>query len=144
MGTMSSSNTITKNLPSCIRKLCRIGPDALKPSFVNNRWRGPAVKPRQAARIRKMAIIHGTYGTFDFETGEGWDAAWDKGGKIGSLRRPKETKRERTRESRAVKIETLMEGMDQKIEQYRQTVEERKPPPGIENFIKKIKAKRKK
>lgn len=131
-------------MPSCIRKLCKFGEEALKPQFVNERWRPPAVKARQAARIRKVALIEGTYGSFDFETGRGWDPAWDKPGKIGRLQRPKETKRERTRESRALKIENLMENMDTKVEQYREELEKRKPPEGIESYLKKLSAKKRK
>lgn len=94
----------------------------------------------------------------------GWDPLWDhaakakaveiknnssgdimmenKGGNYGGiqltlLRPPKETKRQRNREARAQKIEKLMEGMDQRIEEFRLEKEAKKPPPGIEEEFKK-------
>lgn len=93
---------------------------------------------RKAAVIRKDAIKDGTYGAFDPETGRGWDPMWDTAGKIKSLRLPKETKRERTREGRASKIESLLEQADDRIETYRLEKEALKPEPGILNLIKKM------
>ncbi|KAL7543310.1 hypothetical protein ACHAXR_012619 [Thalassiosira sp. AJA248-18] len=57
-------------------------------------------------------------------------------GGIQSLRAPKETKRERTRESRAQKIENLLAQADDKIEEYRLELEEKKPKEGIEEEFK--------
>ena len=57
-------------------------------------------------------------------------------GAIQSIRPPKETKRERTRESRAQKIEKLLEVADEKIEEYRLELESQKPKPGIEEEFK--------
>jgi hypothetical protein len=66
----------------------------------------------------------------------------NKGGNYGGiqltlLRPPKDTKRQRTREARALKIEKLVEGMDQRIEEFRLEKEAKKPPPGIEEEFKK-------
>jgi hypothetical protein len=58
-------------------------------------------------------------------------------GSIQSIRPPKETKRERTRESRAQKIESLLEQADEKIEEYRLEKEANKPKPGIEEEFKR-------
>ena len=160
------SSTVAKNLPSSIRKLCKFGVEALKPQFVNNKWRPAAVNQRKAARIRKTAVVEGTYGHFDKETGIGWDPSWDKdqwkfnkssndekkpfldgaaatGNNIGRLQPPKETKRQRTRETRAVKIETLLEGMDERIERYREELKNKKPPGGIVNDFKRLSGRRK-
>mmetsp|Transcript_1265 Transcript_1265/g.1747 ORF Transcript_1265/g.1747 Transcript_1265/m.1747 type:complete len:163 (-) Transcript_1265:76-564(-) len=57
-------------------------------------------------------------------------------GAIQSIRPPKETKRERTREARAQKIENLLKGADDKIEEYRKELEANKPKPGIEEEFK--------
>eukprot|EP00567_Pseudictyota_dubia_P013357 CAMPEP_0197444262 /NCGR_PEP_ID=MMETSP1175-20131217/9794_1 /TAXON_ID=1003142 /ORGANISM="Triceratium dubium, Strain CCMP147" /LENGTH=142 /DNA_ID=CAMNT_0042975025 /DNA_START=184 /DNA_END=612 /DNA_ORIENTATION=+ len=121
-----------------IRMLQRHGEQAFKSQFVNERWRSPLVSLRVANTIRKHAIKEGTYGSFDPETGKGWDHMWDKPGKIKSIRLPKETKRERTREARALKIESLLEQADEKIEKYRLEKEAQKPEGGILNLIKKI------
>jgi len=134
---MSSAKAV-QAVTGSVRKLCLNGGEALKPQFVNQKWRKPALSARQAARIRKTALIDGTYGSFDKETGMGWDPVWDKPGKIGRIQRPKESKRERTREMRAQRIEALMEGMDMKVEQHREELGKRKPTPGIETYIKQV------
>lgn len=43
------------------------------------------VTPRKANAIRKEAIIDGTYGSFDRETGIGRCAKWDKPNIFGNL-----------------------------------------------------------
>ncbi|KAL7492817.1 hypothetical protein ACHAWT_007919 [Skeletonema menzelii] len=58
-------------------------------------------------------------------------------GAIQSIRPPKETKRERTRETRAQKIESLLKDADNKIEEYRLEKEASKPKPGIEEEFKR-------
>mmetsp|Transcript_7152 Transcript_7152/g.12831 ORF Transcript_7152/g.12831 Transcript_7152/m.12831 type:complete len:144 (-) Transcript_7152:136-567(-) len=129
------SGTAKAALPpmrTALRKLCLHGEEALKPQFVNNQWRSSMLSKRVAAKVRKQAILDSTYGTFDATTGRGWDASWDKPGKIASIRPFKETKRERTREVRATKIEGLMEQMEQKIENYRSEIEAKKPIKNME------------
>lgn len=149
---------------SAIKKLCQHGVQALRPQKVNDKWRKSAVSPRVAADLRKLAVRSGTYGNFDKETGIGWDPAWDaptannfattinnnnsddildtilltgsNPGKIASIRPPKETKRQRSRESRAQKIEALVAQADQKIEEYRLELESKKPDTGIETEFK--------
>ena len=152
---------------SALRQLCTHGIEALRPQKVNNKWRKPAISPRVAADLRKASIRAGTYGSFDADTGIGWDPLWDapkakpiplitnnntngeeevqyanKGGNYGGiqltlLRPPKDTKRQRTREARAQKIEALVEKMDEKIEEFRLEKESKKPPPGIEEEFKR-------
>ncbi len=150
---------------SALRKLCQQGVEALRPQKVNEKWRRPAISRRVAGDLRKAAIRAGTYGKFDAETGVGWDPAWDaperrhplldaaapdasndvldsillktNKGAIQSIRPPKETKRERTREARAQKIENLLKGADEKIEEYRKELEAKKPKPGIEEEFKR-------
>ncbi len=58
-------------------------------------------------------------------------------GAIESIRPPKEHKRDRTRESRAQKIEALVAQADEKIEEYRIEQEGKKPKPGIEEEFKR-------
>uniref|UniRef100_A0A7S4KCW7 Large ribosomal subunit protein mL59 domain-containing protein n=1 Tax=Odontella aurita TaxID=265563 RepID=A0A7S4KCW7_9STRA len=123
---------------AAIRMLIRHGEQALRPQFVNEKWRRPLISMRKAAVIRKGAIKDGTYGSFDPENGKGWNPMWDTPRKITSLRLPKETKRERTREARASKIESLLEQADDRIETYRLEKEALKPEPGVLNLIKKM------
>ena len=136
---------------SALRKLCQHGIEALRPQRVNDRWRSPMVSKRVAADLRKAAIRSGTYGTFDAETGIGWDPIWDSPqrsgvnailgsnqSKIHSMRPPKEHKHDRTREARAQKIEALLAQADDKIEEFRLEIEAKKPKPGIEEVFKKM------
>ena len=132
------------------------------------KWHRPLVSKRVANTLRKKAIRNGTYGTFDADTGIGWEAAWDQPSPLlnnnmndinssntnsstntnNEANREKipwreiipykETKRERTRETRAQKIEDLLQTADDKIYEHRKIVQERKPLPGIENTIKQM------
>jgi hypothetical protein len=118
------------------------------PTSSRQRWKGPIVSRRVAKDLRKKAIREGTYGTYDALEGIGWDEAWDVGlfkdnssvGKINwmEVRGFKETKRERTRESRAKRIEALLDGADDKIMQFRQKKRDDKPEGGISNVIKQM------
>ena len=65
------------NMRSALRQLCRHGIEALRPQKVNDRWRKPVISKRVAADLRKLALKSGTYGSFDVETGLGWDPTWD-------------------------------------------------------------------
>ena len=142
---------------SALKKLHQMGAAALQPQPVvdetspRTKWTRPVVSRRMAKDLRKQAIKEGTYGSFDINTGKGWDSSWDLGlyGKrseniqhaVGNInwmeiRGYKETKRERTRESRAKKIESLLEVADEKIVEFRQKNRENKPEGGIENIIK--------
>lgn len=162
---------------SALRQLCRHGIEALRPQKKNAKWRPPVISKRVAADLRKISIRNGTYGTFDIETGIGWDPTWDapkkkvsktdlllasinnnntaeegtdmavaddvlmmgsNQGGIQSIRPPKGHKRERTRESRAQKIENLLAQADEKIEEYRLEKESKKPKPGIAEEFKRI------
>eukprot|EP00557_Chaetoceros_sp_GSL56_P002150 CAMPEP_0176500220 /NCGR_PEP_ID=MMETSP0200_2-20121128/13398_1 /TAXON_ID=947934 /ORGANISM="Chaetoceros sp., Strain GSL56" /LENGTH=180 /DNA_ID=CAMNT_0017898799 /DNA_START=122 /DNA_END=661 /DNA_ORIENTATION=- len=121
------------------------------------KWKRPVVSRRIANDLRKAAIRTGTYGTYNPEIGVGWDKAWDEGlfgsgsgsngetqvvngGKINwmEIRGFKESKRERTRESRAQRIEALLNVADEKIVEYRQSRRDNKPEVGIENVIKRM------
>jgi hypothetical protein len=96
--------------------------------------------------MRKQAVRDGTYGTFDTETGAGWDSAWDlqlaKDSPEGSGRYRqgvhKKFSRVRSREMRAQKIEKNMEGMDQRMEDYYAEKAKRKPAKTFENVYKKL------
>jgi hypothetical protein len=50
---------------------------ALSSYDVRRCWHKPKVSRRKAHVLRKHAIRTGSYGTFDPETGTGWDASWD-------------------------------------------------------------------
>jgi hypothetical protein len=131
---------------SALRHLEKSGAEALLPRKQpdSKNWYKPRISKRVAADLRKKAIREGTFGSFDSTTYTGWDPKWDVmnvgGGGINwmQIRRPKETKRERIREARAVKIENLLAQADQKIADYKIERKEKKPEPGIVNTIKKM------
>jgi hypothetical protein len=96
----------------------------------------PLVSNRKANVLRKQAIVNNTYGTFDIETGIGWDSEWDKQiqynksseiiknnmisqSGVGRIRvlKPKLSKHYRTRDDRVKQIEQKLIGMDERIEQ---------------------------
>ena len=152
------SATTKIKIPAALRVLNKYGADALKPTRVidelpskRQRWHSPMVSKRVANTLRKKAIRNGTYGTYDATTGIGWDKSWDineKGNHTNDfnsdrlpwmdIRPYKETKRERTREARAKKIEDLVTVADEKILEYRLAEKAKKPPPGVESRLKKL------
>lgn len=140
------------------KQIWRYGIEAMKPQYIetpNGRhrkgyWQGPKVTKRVASDIRKDSIRNGTYGSFNYETLEGWDRAWDlellkaKSRGQGRMRItvPKLKKAHRTREERAQKIERALEGMDERISQLWEDRIKSKPPDTIENRYKKALRKR--
>ena len=130
-----------KGMRSAAKWLCRVGEEALKPQRVMDSWRKPRVSKRVAGVLRKQAIKEGTFGSFDVETGKGWDPKWDSLRQTGTmqLRPPKLTARQRTREQRASKIEKLMEDMDEKIDaHYKKKRESRTKERSFENWYKDL------
>ena len=136
---------------SALRKLADRGVEALKPQRIMKSedqviWHGPAISNRVAAVLRKTSIKEGTYGSFDAQKLRGWDPQWDidleiaKPGGRGRIRLavPKKAKRERTRELRARKIETNLEGMDEQIEKFYVEKQSKKPAKTFENYYKKL------
>jgi hypothetical protein len=121
-------NKISKP-PRALRMLNKYGAEALKPSFEGGRYRGPMVKPRVAAMVRKRAIIDGTMGSFNEEKG-GWLEEWDRVRKVTIPRSPKGHIRDRTRQNRADKITRAMEGMPKKLADHKDDVESRRPERG--------------
>lgn len=156
----STSSSITKTLvprfQSAVRKLQQNGVDALKPAMIvtesnpalieRRLWRKPDISKRKAAILRKQAIIDKTYGDFDATTGSGWDSKWDielestKKHGMGRIRvsTPKLTKRFRTREERATKIEMKMEGMAERIEEIYVARQNAKPQKSFELTYKEM------
>mmetsp|Transcript_9669 Transcript_9669/g.16140 ORF Transcript_9669/g.16140 Transcript_9669/m.16140 type:complete len:156 (-) Transcript_9669:149-616(-) len=141
---------------SALRHLCLHGGDALKAHRVSpessssTKWRRPLVSKRVAADLRKKAIREGTYGSFNAQTGVGWDPQWDRKNNNTSsssssmpgsmhLRKPtKPNQQLRNREERAQRIETLLEGMDDKIENYYVEKQENKPVKNFEHIFKNL------
>ena len=126
---------------AALRNLCEKGAEALKPQKIlrppvqieshiaqpaKQIWRSPIVSKRVANSIRKKALWDGTYGSFDTETGAGWDPSWDlllkssqyKVSRYGGILPPKKTSRERSREERAQVLEEQLESRLEKIEEY--------------------------
>ena len=131
---------------AALRHLQKYGAEALLPHKQpdSKNWYKPKISNRVAADLRKKATREGTFGSFDSTTLIGWDSKWDVKNQGGEsinwmqVRRPKETKRERVREARALKIENLLAQADQKIADYKIDRKEKKPEPGIVNTIKKM------
>lgn len=135
-----------------IRMLSQFGAEALKSSVVKGRYVkrnqnekiskyisyiAPKVNQRWQNRLRKIAIIDGTYGSFTPMVG-GWDPKWDKHNKIAIMRPHKEHKRARTRPERAAKITKAMQDMPDKIIKYRQETADRRPKRGIDRTLKRL------
>lgn len=124
---------------AALRHLCAHGEQALKQQKTGDRWRKALVSKRVAADLRKKALINGTYGAFNTETGVGWDPKWDKNGRMPNLRKPTGDGRAlESREKRAVKIENKMADMPQQIEDHRNMLKGRKPEPSFENYYKRL------
>lgn len=135
-----------------MRKLSKHGLDALRPSVrideeADKRiWAPPPISNRLANGLRKQTIKDGTYGSFDSETGIGWDPQWDvelakakpRGSGRYRQRVPKNPSRVRNREQRAQRIEQKMEGMDERMEEYLAEKNSRKPEKTFENLYKKL------
>mmetsp|Transcript_47294 Transcript_47294/g.52885 ORF Transcript_47294/g.52885 Transcript_47294/m.52885 type:complete len:171 (+) Transcript_47294:81-593(+) len=135
---------------AAVRHLCQHGENALKAQKVvqkattsfNNYvakpsrevWKRPLISKRVANVVRKQSIQDGTYGTFNAMTGIGWDKSWDyllfsnryEVSRFGGMKPSKQTKRARTREDRALKLENELESVDSVIEQYYTDREESK------------------
>lgn len=153
--TTKITKSILQNPPilGALKKLYTKGAAALLPekivdeTSIRQRWKKPIVSRRIANDLRKKSMKEGTYGSYDPVIGVGWDPAWDQGlfgGKnVGNVnwmevRGFKDSKRERTRESRALRIEGLLDGADDKIAEYRLKQKENKPEGGIEHIIKRM------
>ena len=134
---------------SVVRKLAQHGSAALQPQVLVNDaqqrvFLAPMISKRVANTLRKQAIRDGTFGSFDGYTGIGWDPQWDvdvavrktQGQGRHRVQPPKKSKRERTRESRAEKIEEKMEGMDERLEEVWATRHANKPSNTFENRYK--------
>jgi Mitochondrial ribosomal protein mL59 len=135
---------------SALQKLSQHGAEALKPQLIVNDtdriWKAPLISNRIANVLRKQALNDGTFGTFNTETRIGWDPSWDievaKGKPRGQgryqMKVPKKSKRERTREKRASKIETNMEGMDERMEALWADRQTKKPKKDFETKYKSM------
>jgi hypothetical protein len=110
-------------------------------------WHPPKLSGRKIAVLRKRAKREGTYGSFDAETGKGWDPAWDielavakprGAGRLMALRPSKKTERQRTREERARRIEEKLVGMDERIEELHAERIRSKPVQTFESKYKEM------
>ena len=134
---------------SSVRKLAQHGAEALQPRmFINEAeqrvFEAPRVSRRKANVLRKEAIRNGTFGSFDKSKGIGWDPQWDVTLAIAKtaghgrhrVQPPKKSKRQRTREARALRIEEKMEGMDERMAELWATRQANKPAKTTENKYK--------
>lgn len=124
-----------------LEKLARHGVEALRPRVEQGRWLRPMVSRRQAADVRKAAVVNGTYGKFSAEGG-GWDPSWDSPPKPWIMKPPKLHKRERNREDRISKIDEALKGQDDRYLQILKERHARKEPATHENLLKKVTARR--
>jgi len=155
---------VKKEMRSAVRHLIKNGVEALKPQRIETKpiavgnqyiakpsktvWRRPVISKRVANDIRKQAIQDGSYGTFDTNTGLGWDPEWDlalyanqyKVTRFGGIQPSKKTSRERTRAERAAKIQDNLETRLEKMEEYySQREESRVQEKGFEATFKRLK-----
>ena len=126
---------------AALRHLCQHGVEALKPQKIATKavehgtlvakpsrevWRRPLLSKRVAKTVRKQAVEDGTYGSFDTNTGMGWDPSWDlvlhshryEVTRFAGIQPPKKTSRDRNREERARTLEKALEGREEAMEQY--------------------------
>lgn len=144
--------SVAPKFKAALKKLAHQGSDALRPQLIvsqdatSSHWKPPLISNRVANVLRKQAINEGTYGSFDTEALRGWDAQWDvdlassrsKGTGRIKIRPPNKTSRQRTRETRAKKLEATMQDMDGRIETYYQGKQNAKPAKSFENFHKQL------
>lgn len=52
-------------VPRKIRQLSELGADALRPTITKGRYAGPMISRQTAAKLRKRALVEGTYGEFN-------------------------------------------------------------------------------
>jgi hypothetical protein len=147
---------------AALRHLAQHGVEALKPQKVvtpavqvhgrnvkpaKHVWRRPVVSKRVGNDLRKQAIQQGTFGAFDPTSGVGWDPVWDlvlkhntyKVTRYGGMQPAKKTKRERTREDRAKKLEEALETRTEKMEDYYAQKEgSRVEEKGFEAYYKRL------
>uniref|UniRef100_A0A7S1XMQ3 MRPL25 domain-containing protein n=1 Tax=Phaeomonas parva TaxID=124430 RepID=A0A7S1XMQ3_9STRA len=121
-----------------LMKLAKLGGEALKPQKVDGRWRKAAISAKNQARLRKTALMEGTFGKFDPATGKGWDPAWDPVSKVVPFRPRRLRRRERTREERFQRIQTKLKDVDRLAEENRLERKARKPVIGIAETYKKL------
>ena len=91
--------------PRSLRLLAQYGADAMKPKVIMGKYIRPLISRRIAAKLRKRAIVDGTFGSFKLLDANnnilgGWDPAWDQPKKLYFLRPFKGHIRDRTRQSR--------------------------------------------
>lgn len=159
----SPATSTQRAMRSAIRHLVRHGVDALKPQRIETKpvqvgsqyiarpsktvWRRSVVSKRVANVLRKQAVQEGTYGSFNTDTGVGWDPLWDMALKpnqyevtrFGGVQPPKKTSRQRSREERAKKIDSNLEARLEKMEEYYTEKEEsRVQEKGFEATFKRL------
>jgi hypothetical protein len=147
---------------AALRHLCQHGIEALKPQKVmteavqvgsyiakpsKEAWRRPVVSKRVGNVLRKQALQDGLYGSFDVQTGLGWEPTWDlvlksnqyQVSRYGGMQPSKKTSRERSREERARSLEDHLETRLEKMEDYYVEKEEsRIKEKGFEAIYKKM------
>uniref|UniRef100_A0A061R0U9 MRPL25 domain-containing protein n=1 Tax=Tetraselmis sp. GSL018 TaxID=582737 RepID=A0A061R0U9_9CHLO len=92
------------------RLLQKLGEAALQPTFVNGKWRKPAISAKNVARLRKEDLL----------AGKEWP--YEKPRSDPPYKQPKGHKRHKELEQRAKKVEEKLASMDDKIAQYRESV----------------------
>jgi hypothetical protein len=139
--TKTITNTTIVIMRAALRHLCQHGAEALKPQKAQSQavqvgtyiakpsrqvWRRPLLSKRVANDLRKAAIQQGTYGSFDTSTGQGWDPSWDfvlksnqhSSERIGNVQPSKKTSEQRSRQTRADKLQDNLSTQKQQMETY--------------------------
>nr|CCA22383.1 conserved hypothetical protein [Albugo laibachii Nc14] len=121
-----------------LRRMLRLSAEeagaALRPSFVDGKWRQPLLSSRRAVMLKKRAQAGNLVGKWIVGHG-GWLPEWDKPNKHHVMRPPKGHKNERNVHERVAKIQAALEKMPQKLEEHRKAIKSSKPLQGLELWL---------
>lgn len=94
-------------------------PAVLRPLFKRGRWNKAKLSARRQAKLRNSAIAQGTYAKGATLEAGGWDPEWDKRNAPNVMREPKGSILERRRPANAERIRVALDGMDERIAEWR-------------------------
>ncbi|KAA0168919.1 hypothetical protein FNF27_01939 [Cafeteria roenbergensis] len=111
--------------------------DLLPKKGASGAWQKPRVSSRRAARIRKEALLDGTFGSWDAETGKGWDPAWDKPRLSTVPPPPKGHKHDHRLGERLEKIQRALANQEQRVADFQKTRPAKRIRTGFRLVMKK-------
>lgn len=138
-----------------LRRMLRLSAEeagaALRPTFVDGKWRQPLLSSRRAVMLKKRAQAENLVGKWIVGHG-GWLPEWDKPNKHHVMRPPKGHKNQRNVHERSeclkvaislslivhfrvAKIQAALDKMPQKLEEHRKAIKSAKPLQGLELWL---------